>query len=398
MTHYQDELEQLRFSSEEKQVLTRRLLEAGRKAPVRPHLPYRRLVAAVAAVSLLVGAAGAVSLAGLSPAFRDLFGISSQEQAQQLGAVATELVFADQNGSGAFITVQEIVADQEQLYLHMEFTAPEGVVLPQPDEHAEGKRCWLDGSSREINSHIDCAFYADQGCTQPVSAHSYTFGADYLWDDDPTDNRVDLLFTVSLYGSFPAGANYCAIENIGSLNMWKDGASVTLADGMDIDVVVPVQSDTPVYAFEGRCPVKLGGTTLAVVENLVISPITITFDLLVSGQTAYSGTPDSGSWDAYVLLEDGTQVAAEPAPVSRDIFHEDTPAQTPFFQAYHMRLTLAHPIDLSQIADIVFEGDNSRVYDGQDHTGEVVYFHFWPSYFRNNTYWDTVSQAWRRDS
>ena len=397
MTHYRDELEQLSFSPEQKRELTRRLLEEGRETPARPRLPYRSLVAVVAVVSLLVGAAGAVSLAGLSPAFRDLFGITSQEQAQQLGAVATELVFDDQNGSGAFITVQEIVADQEQLYLHMEFTAPEGVVLPQPDEHPEGKRCWLDGSSQEINSHIDCAFYADQRCTQPVNAHSYTYGADYLWDDDPTDNVVDLLFSVSLDGSFPAGANYCAIENIGSLNMWKDGTSVTLADGMDIDVVVPVQSDTPVYAFEGRCPVKLGGTDLAVVENLVISPITITFDLILSDPTA-SGLLEPGAWETYVLLEDGTQVAAQPVPVQRSIFHEDTPDQTAFFQSGHMRLTLAHPIDLSQIADIVFEGDNSRVYDGQDHSGEVTYFHFWPSYFRNNTYWDTVSQTWRRDS
>lgn len=395
MTHYRDELEQLGFSPQQKQALARRLLEAGREVP-RPRLPYRRLVALVAAICLLVGAAGAISLAGLSPAFRDLFGITSQEQAQQLGAVSTELVFADQNGSGAFLTVQEIVADQEQLYLHMEFTAPEGVVLPQPDEHTGGKRYWLDGSSQEINSHIDCAFYADQACTQPVSAHSYAYGADYLWDDDPTDNVVDLLFTVSLDGSFPAGASYCAIEDIGLLGMWKNDARVTLLDGMDIDVVVPVQSDTPVYAFEGRCPVKLGGTDLAVVENLVISPITITFDLVLSDPAA-SWLLEPGAWETYVLLEDGTRVAAQPILVQRSTFHQDTPEQTVFFQSGHMRLTLPHPIDLSQIADIVFEGDNSRLYDGQDHSGEVVYFHFWPSYFRNNTYWDTVSQAWRRD-
>ena len=99
MTQYQDELEQLRFTAAEQEALRRGLLEkrAGKQRTVRPH--YRGLVAAVAAISLLIGAAGATSLAGLSPQFRELFGIDSAGQEEKLGARILDQVFEDKNGS-----------------------------------------------------------------------------------------------------------------------------------------------------------------------------------------------------------------------------------------------------------------------------------------------------------
>ena len=83
-------------------------------------------MAIVAAASLLTGAVGAVSLAGVSPAFRELFGITSEEQAKNLGIVQMNQVFEDKNGSGATVTVKEAAADQEQFYILVEFAAPEG--------------------------------------------------------------------------------------------------------------------------------------------------------------------------------------------------------------------------------------------------------------------------------
>ena len=81
---------------------------------------------------------GAVSLAGVSPAFRELFGITSEEQAKNLGIVQMNQVFEDKNGSGATVTVKEAAADQEQFYILVEFAAPEGTVLPEPDQVEEG--------------------------------------------------------------------------------------------------------------------------------------------------------------------------------------------------------------------------------------------------------------------
>ena len=101
MAGYRDELERLNFSAEEKEALTCRLLErrSGQEEK-RPRFPYRGLVAIVAAASLLTGAVGAVSLAGVSPAFRELFGITSEEQAKNLGVIQMNQVFEDKNGSG----------------------------------------------------------------------------------------------------------------------------------------------------------------------------------------------------------------------------------------------------------------------------------------------------------
>ena len=109
MAGYRDELERLNFSAEEKEALTCRLLErrSGQEEK-RPRFPYRGLVAIVAAASLLTGAVGAVSLAGVSPAFRELFGITSEEQAKNLGIVQMNQVFEDKNGSGATVTVKEM--------------------------------------------------------------------------------------------------------------------------------------------------------------------------------------------------------------------------------------------------------------------------------------------------
>ena len=134
-------------------------------------LPYRGLVAVVAAVSLLVGAAGAASLAGVSPAFRELFGLTSEEQVQNLGVVHLNQVFEDKNGSGATVKVKEVAADQEQIYILVEFAAPEGTMLPEPDQREEGLTraiLWGGPDGRGIGYGL----YADENCTSVVSHNS----------------------------------------------------------------------------------------------------------------------------------------------------------------------------------------------------------------------------------
>lgn len=57
--------------------------------------------------------------------------------------------------------------------------------------------------------------------------------------------------------------------------------------------------------------------------------------------------------------------------------------------------TAGAPIDVSQIYDIVFEGDNSKTYDGME-TGRTVYFTFLPSKFINAEYWNEVNAYWQQ--
>ena len=193
MAGYRDELERLNFSAEEKEALTCRLLErrSGQEEK-RPRFPYRGLVAIVAAASLLTGAVGAVSLAGVSPAFRELFGITSEEQAKNLGVIQMNQVFEDKNGSGATVTVKEAGADQEQVYILVEFAAPEGTVLPEPDQVEEGfNRAVLWGGPD--GRGIGFGAYRDESCTSFIGSSEAGYAIDYVEDSDPTDNKMEFI-------------------------------------------------------------------------------------------------------------------------------------------------------------------------------------------------------------
>lgn len=393
MASYRDELEKLKFSPEEKAALTRRLTadrtEIGAR---RMRLPYRGLVAAVAAVSLLLGAAGATSLAGISPAFREVFGITDEAQARQLGAEQLDLVFRDKNGSGASITVKEVVKDQERVYVLMDFTAPEGVTLPAPEETADGRNFWLG------EEYGDCstAFYGDEDCTQRVDPRSWSWGFRAVEDPDTTDQVIPLMLQITSDETIPEEAAWLRVTHLSNLWALENGEETRVVERMDFQLVIPIETTAEVYSFEGRCGVNLNGVTLATAENLTISPVSVAMDLVIPDGAAYDAAFEAqGPWQMYVLLEDGTQVWGEfeKGDGVQDVFHDD--AGRTFFRADHVRFELESPIDIAQIKDIVFVGDNSLAYG--EGNNEVIHFSFTPHYFRNETYWNQVNKL-RRNS
>ena len=76
-------------------------------------------------------------------------------------------------------------------------------------------------------------------------------------------------------------------------------------------------------------------------------------------------------------------------------FHDD--AGRTFFRADHVRFELESPIDVAEIQNLVFTGDNSRIYEGEDRTGTLIQFDFGPWHFQNETYWNEVNYYWRKD-
>lgn len=392
MASYRDELNRLKFSPEEKNELTRRLTaERATTTARRMRLPYRGLVAAVAAISLLVGAVGAVSLAGVSPAFRELFGITDDAQAQQLGAEQLNLVFEDQNGSGASITVKEVVKDQERVYVLLDFTAPAGVALPIPEETADGRNFWLG----EEEGDCSAAFYGDEACTQRVDPRSWGWGFRAVDDTDTTDQVIPLMLQITCDETLPEEATLLRVTHLSNLWALEDGKETRVLSGMDFTLAIPIETTAEIYSFEGRCGVNLNGVTLATAENLTISPVSVAMDLVIPDGAAYDAAFEAqGPWQVYVLLEDGTQVWTkfEKGGGVQDVFHDDA-GQT-FFRADHVRFELDSPIDVAQIKDIVFVGDNSLAY-GEEESDAVIHFRFTPHYFRNETYWNQVNERWK---
>ena len=392
MASYRDELERLRFSPGEKAELTRRLT-AGRTetGTRRVRMPYRGMVAAVAAVSLLLGAAGATSLAGMSPVFREMFGITDDAQAQRLGAERLDLVFEDQNGSGAAIAIREVVKDQEKVYVLMDFTAPAGVTLPTPEKTEDGRNFWLG----EEYGDCSAAFYGDEACTLRVNPRSWGWGFRAVDDPDPADQVIPMMLQITSDETLPEEAAWLRVTHLSNLWALKDGKEYPVLSGMDFTLAVPIETTAEIYSFEGRCGVNLNGITLAVAENLTISPISVAMDLVIPDGAAYDAAFDqTGPWQMYVLLEDGTTVQTrfEKGGGVQDVFH-DAAGQT-FFRADHVRFELASPIDVGQIKDLVFVGDNSLLY-GQEETDAVVHFRFNAHYFRNETYWNEVYGLWK---
>lgn len=395
MASYRDELERLEFSPEEKAELTCRLM-AGREERKhrRMRLPYRGLVAVVAAISLLLGAAGAASLAGVSPAFRTLFGITDEEQAYHLGVRQMDLVFTDQNGSGASITVKEVVKDQERVYLLMDFTAPAGVVLPQPERTADGLNFWLG------EEYGDCsvAFYADEACGRRMDPRSWGWGFQAVEDPEPTDQTIPLLLRIISDESIPEEAAWLRVHHLSNLWTMENGRERTVLEGMDFQMVVPIETTAEIYAFEGRCGVELNGVTLAVVDNLTISPISVAMDLVIPDGEAYDAAFDQyGPWRMYVQMSDGTMVETrfEKGGGVQDIFHDDD-GQT-FFRADHVRFELESPVDVAKIQELIFVGDNDHISKEEESSGDMVHFSFSPGHFRNETYWNQINYLWKKD-
>lgn len=376
MAGYREELEELRFTPEEKEALAHRLAAGpGEQKKRRMRLPYRALIAAVAAACLLIGAVGAVSLAGVSPAFRELFGITSGDQRDQLGAEQVNLRFEDLNGSGAAIVIKEVVADQEQLYAVAEFVPPEGADLSPIDEGypvLEGN--WTDKG-------VVCQFYTDQKCTDPTVERGF-FAA---YSSYRTEG-LEFILRINAFDDLPEDGAYCRIDGICRLMVWQGAECIPVLEGMDFELVIPVISTTH-YDFRGREVALLGDRAFVVVDDLTLSPISVTFDLLIMDSDAYDEAEQAyGPWEAWVELADGTRAEAEVrrvATISKEISRgvNDTDYERYVCRADHIRLSLAHPIDLSQIKDIVFDPGSG--------------FHFEPESFVNDTYWSQVNTVWK---
>ncbi len=80
------------------------------------------------------------------------------------------------------------------------------------------------------------------------------------------------------------------------------------------------------YDFQGRCGVNLNGVTLAVAENLTISHISVSMDLVIPDGAAYDAAfGQDGPWQMYVLMSDGSKIQTRFEKVGgvQDVFHDD---------------------------------------------------------------------------
>ena len=406
MNPIRDELQNISFTRQEKDALTAALTAAQQPDHGRPMpMAYRRIIALVAAVSLLIGAVGAVSVAGVSPAFRRFFGIETAQQEGNLQPKTIHQVYEDPNGTGAVLTVEQVLMDSRNLYVTMDLAAPEGMVLPEIPEAAEQEKAsyWIASRSEAAGS-MDVLLSQDAEGTRrwEGSSGGKSYGIVSIRDDDDTDGHISLLFTLTLQdGTFDETCQYLTIGNLAELRRF-DPTTVnypqTALDGFHFSFTVPLEGcQVEQYDFQGRSLVHLGGETLVLMDNLSLSPISIGFDLLCGSEEQYDALWDglsSGGWPVYVLLRDGSHVKVSfPDSYSISKYRGEGQDADVFFSTASLTLHLEHPIDPAQVQDIIFVGDNG------DETGRITntpgcrYFSFDPNW-RNDHYWNEVNQYW----
>ncbi|MBM6938088.1 DUF4179 domain-containing protein [Pseudoflavonifractor phocaeensis] len=400
MNPIRDDLERLSFSQSEKEALTAALTAAGAER-VRPMpMAYRRIIALVAVVSLLIGAVGAVSVAGISPGFRAFFGIETAEQEERLQPKTIHQVYEDPNGTGTVLTVEQVLMDSRNLYVTMDLAAPEGTVLPQVPEALElgESSYWVSTRSESAGSMSAWLTQDAEGAQNWDGAGSMSYGFTALPDENGAGNHISLVFQLTLYGStFDETCQYLHIGPISQLNRYNPAAGCydqIALEGFHFSVVIPLEgSRVEQYDFQGRSLVQLGGDTLALMDNLSLSPICLSFDLLCGSEDQYNALSEglsNGGWPVYVLLRDGTRVDAS-FPGNFSFSHyaagEDTGI---FFAAASLSLQLEHPIDPAEVDDIIFVGDNGDETGRYTDTPKRIYFSFDPNW-RNDHYWNEVN-------
>ena len=179
MKRYQDTLDQLRFTPEQKTRMVDRLMEAAEAPTPRRVLPIRRLAAAgvAAALVLSLGVAGATGALGdVSAAFSAVFGGTAQtEVIDQIGYP----VGASATSGGITITADAIVGDTYSYAVVYTIQREDGEPLVSEDILAPA----TDALPLAFQSHD----------TTPRGYRGSSHATTWFYDADPADNAIQFV-------------------------------------------------------------------------------------------------------------------------------------------------------------------------------------------------------------
>lgn len=342
-------LDQVRLDPDRQEALLKELLaeeermeihstENNHTAGTKKRRFSRRAVAAIAVTAaVLCGSALAVSK-GLDRRLLEFLGAATVERAEPLtaGAQAVNKTVKD---AGSTLTVREVLGDRDNLYLLLNFTAPEGTVLDAYDYRFREDTVTLDA----------------QGDWKGI-------GYTKLEDDDPGDNSLDLVMriradniskdgTMTLrLGELEAAAGYG--EPYISLNIpgeWKLSFPLRCADSS--------------LTRELHLPVTLYGQEATVTE-VSLSPLSVTVKgnggALGDAVEAARASGVQGFFQVTVCFRDGTSLT--PSGESGDGFTTLVQNGRDFYTNW----TFHQVIDLEQVDHLIYGGTVIPVAQGQE--------------------------------
>ena len=187
---YKTELNQLRFTPEEKAAMTDRLLSAAQKngsAQTSRRRWKRSAVAAVAAVACLCVGAGAVGVTKLaSDTFSPVFGSAETEIIDKIG----HPIGASATAAGVTITADAIIGDKHHY------------AIAYTIEKTDGSAFDLDVNATVGNGVLPLTF--EQQDTN-IGLMGGSHGSSYFYDADPSDNAIQFVEECEVDGNLPVG-------------------------------------------------------------------------------------------------------------------------------------------------------------------------------------------------
>lgn len=255
--------------------------DARRKKPMKN---WKRIVlGGVAAALLVTGAAAAVVLPRIDPKVLDYLDVDPEiteevVQAENLlypGAMELDITKQD---NGATLHVTQILRDRYNVMILADFTAPEGTRLYMGEPNTAEVSCskgFGNGSEFAVG-FLDAAGerMGDQGL---VSFYSW----EVLQDEDPMDNRLSLMFTLS-----PQQGENMAWDAVSLRVPAVDLAYYDLEQGREVTVYsgdwsfdAPLPQQDIGWVVQINQPLgELDGAAITAQGELYLSPITLKFD------------------------------------------------------------------------------------------------------------------------
>lgn len=282
MKSYRDTMDELRFTPEQKQQMTERLMESESRTARRP-LPFRRLAAVgvAAALVLSVGVAGATgALDSAGTVFSSLFG-GSPAQTEIIDKIGYP-IGASATDNGVTITADAIMGDAYSYAVVYSIRRDDGQPLVSDDILAAGA-----GENGALPLHF--RNYGTQ-----VHAHSGdgSHGTAWFYDADPTDSAIQFVEMQTQNAPLQPGTASVKFQDLSAYTNDDYSGHQLLAEG-----TWKLKFD---FAFENTSRALPAGQDFtfngmaATLDAVTLSPLSIQVDYTVHQEAQWDETQESG--------------------------------------------------------------------------------------------------------
>ena len=280
MKRYQDMMDQLRFTPEQKAHMVDQLMAAAERPAPRRALPLRRLAAVgvAASLALSVSVAGATgALDSVSNTFAGLFGRNHTEIIDQIGYP----IGASDTADGITITADAILGDTYNYAIVYSIQREDGAPLVGSDILAQ--------AADTVNGALPLSFERyDLRQSSPL-AGLFTGGGggfSYFYDADPSDNAIQ--FVEYWSSSSPIRPTNVTVTFQDLYDLTDDYANNTLlAEGPWTLEFHMAFEDSSVSLPAGQ-DIQVGGMD-ATLDALTLSPLSIMIEYTVHQEVPEAG-------------------------------------------------------------------------------------------------------------